>query len=322
VSTKIRLEELEGNKFIESAHDRRYNCIFCEDDKYHMYISTTKMVYHCFKCEASGKLIDSSKSIDNYEESLRRWFNKEDLEEATYITDIARGTYPTKKSAKIIKSLPRSVLVLSKWKGEYKILTLDPYTNYLQDKRGLTIEEIFTNSIYKSRDMTGVYSGCIIFPVWSGINKNDAEVDYFVCRKIKPKEGESKYINAPWPKDGILYSPANQKKSSILVVVEGAFDAIRTARVANVVALLGKKATTQQLEAIINRVKYPWNNAPKEIRILLDPEAFSSAVKLQLELRTMSELMGWVPYIQICTLPRGVDPGSASEKLLKEALGL
>ena len=319
MSTKIRLEELEGNRWIPSTHDRRYNCIFCEDDKYHMYVSIAKRMYHCFKCEASGPLqIEDKRNLLNYEKALSDWFIE------SQISDIQRGTYPIKESAKVIKSLPRSVPVLNKWKGEDGILVnLGDYAlEYLQNKRGLTPKEIFSNYIYKSVDKTGIYSGCIIFPVNHGLDMDADSVDYFVCRKINPKEGESKYINAPWPKEGTLYYPANPKRSDILVICEGAFDAIRTARVANAVALLGKKATTQQLENIISLVKYPWNNAPRDIRILLDPEAFSNAVKLKFELMAMAEQMQYMPMITINTLPRGVDPGSASVDTLKEALGL
>src|SRR6202008_3864914 len=35
----------------------RINCPICSDDtKYHMYVNTVKNVYHCHKCNSSGKL--------------------------------------------------------------------------------------------------------------------------------------------------------------------------------------------------------------------------------------------------------------------------
>jgi hypothetical protein len=313
---------MEGNSWIPSSHDRRYHCIFCEDDKYHLYISISKQVYHCFKCEASGKLeVEEKNSLSNYEKIINEWFNE------GLVSDVDRGTYPKE----VIKTLPRCHPSWIRHVGYDRVF-------YYLIKRGLTPEEIHQNGIMESKDRDGIYSGTAIFPVWNGIIKDDAEVDYFVCRKINPREGESKYINAPWPKEGTLYQPfitpyvsrgnilSSNQWGNILVICEGAFDAIRIARVAMSAALLGKKATTQQLEKIINLVKYPWNNALKEIKkeimILLDPEAFSNAVKLQLELRAMGEQMGYVSFIKICTLPRGKDPGSSSEKLLKEALGL
>src|SRR5689334_16668554 len=37
----------------------RVCCPECDDEKFHMYVHTGKNVYHCFKCGASGKVIDT-----------------------------------------------------------------------------------------------------------------------------------------------------------------------------------------------------------------------------------------------------------------------
>lgn len=66
----------------------RINCVFCNDQKYHLYINISKKVFHCFKCNMSGVITDnlqlfnfiSIKSINN-SNSNELILNKEELNE-------------------------------------------------------------------------------------------------------------------------------------------------------------------------------------------------------------------------------------------------
>jgi DNA primase len=134
---------------------------------------------------------------------------------------------------------------------------------------------------------------------------NGNNMEYFVCRKIKPKNGESKYINAPWPKKGTIYKILSQNRQlKRVIVVEGPIDTIKASRVGYAAGLLGKKATREQLDEI-NRYA-TWNDCV-EIFILLDPDAFSFAVKLKMELDVICESR---MIVRVGIIPVGKDPGS------------
>lgn len=293
----IKLSELTGKRWIEAKAEKRYCCIFCEDDKFHMYVNTEKMLYHCFKCGEAGRIFKES-TLEDFSSKLDKLVNE------------TKGVFEGIETKVTLKTLPRCLRLDRISNKEHTLSWL-----YLKS-RGVTMEEAIRSRAHESIDRTGIYSNTVIFPLYN----EEGMLDYFVCRKIKPKNGEPKYVNAPWPKNGALYTQLSKSPSKSLVIVEGIFDAIRVSRVSNVVALLGKKATKEQLENIIKRVKYPWNGEPRDITIMLDVDAFGHAVKLKLELQHMGALKGYIPAISIASLPGSSDPGSASADEIMEAI--
>jgi len=265
------------------AEEIRICCPFCEDIKFHCYVNLNKNVYHCFKCESSGKVTPSTSStLDASLKTLRRYRDTSTIFVDTW----------NKNKDKIVRTLPRCKPV-----QEDSI-----YERYLLG-RGLTREEIETNHLQESLDSYGTFSNSIIFPVPYYLPEN---ITYFVCRKLR---GEPKYVNAPWKKGNILYVPKwtyPQIKSKFTVVCEGPFDAIRIARVAPSYALLGKRATPEQLDLMLTAARFPWI-------ILLDRDAFVYALRLQLEIISKG---GRAVVAQL----KKKDPGESTEAEIKEVL--
>jgi len=60
------LSQIKHRRFVK-RDEFRTNCIFCGDNKEHLYVNTTNQVFHCFKCGASGRvMIDDDIRITPY----------------------------------------------------------------------------------------------------------------------------------------------------------------------------------------------------------------------------------------------------------------
>lgn len=290
-------------------------CPFCNDDKFHCYVNLKKEVYHCFKCEASGPVI-----------GLKTTPSMKTLKEAFEEAQKKVGVDLAKAEKKVIRSLPRCKTLMG-----FKPIGIDPYYhlawNYVRTRK-LTTDEVQGNQIHFSLDNHGPTSNSIIFPIYK---HGEDDLEYYVCRKTDNRKGYAKYINAPWPKKSVLFRPWTypvprmQTVPSSIIVVEGIFDAINLQRAVNtfesvgvklptVYALLGKKATHEQIARITKPNGSSGSRATPHITILLDPEAFTHAVRLKMEMHSYPDRSA---LIKIAMLQEG-DPGSAPLKDLQD----
>lgn len=279
----IRWSELQTYRQwmeVASNGELRTNCIFCQDDKLHMYVNEAKGVYHCFKCGTSGKI-------------LRRKEDKLDL--SRYKIQVERfKTQPVVVEKVEVRSMPIAMPAIDSPKA----------TSYLKG-RGLTDDEITRNCLqYCHRDYQPEYYDSIIFPI---PKTYQSKVDYFTCRTLRPNP-HAKYINAPWPKGDAIYIPALQGKYDYITICEGPFDAIRAARLGYSYGLLGKQASKGQLEKLRQYLTALPHRYP--IIVMLDPDAYLYALKLTLQLTSMG-----IPTVTAQLLEK--DPGDSSEEELE-----
>lgn len=283
---EISIEQLNScSQLSGSQGEIRINCLFCQDESHHCYVNLSKGVFHCFKCEARGKVNTGNKLWGNLD-SFR-----------TKIVDAI-----TVQKTKIVKSLPRSesLLEVSSDQSEFYLNdTYNRYYKYLVSTRGLTPREIIQNDIQVSLDRSGIYSDSVIFPMYES-----GDLSYFVCRKLS---GDTKYVNAPWPKAGTFFTPKNQPETPYTVLCEGIFDALRISRVAHAKAILGKQLTEQQLALAVNI------SVTRPVLILLDKDAWKYSVMMATEIKAR----GGKAYI--CnSLQLNGDPGDTDLVTLKE----
>lgn len=240
----------------------RICCPECDDDNFHLYVNTTKEVFHCFKCEYGGRIkkeiIGGSTDLSRFEQKVSQYLRTVPLNGSEeYVTQLIGRTLPPSKHITLNAedNAPR---------------------NYLY-QRGITWDDIRNYQIHYSKEHNSIYRDMVIFPIepkWGQFPNQHLGVGYFVCRRITNEE--PKYINAPWEKKDTIFLIDNKGPySGCLVIVEGIIDAITIAKYGfSVCALLGKKANADQLVKIksLNYSKY---------LIYLDVDALAQAVKLK-----------------------------------------
>jgi hypothetical protein len=270
--------------------EKRYCCLFCDDTKYHLYVNLGKKVFHCFKCDARGKVIDS-----NTTKNLSSTISHSKV--SSVLGTTKAGIESTTK--KIIKNLPRNTKILSSISK-----------NYLS-KRGISPVQARYYGIRESLE-THMNKRSIIFPVEA---REDDSCEYYVERLLEPLPGSSKYRNAPWSKEGTVYfvEPPKIGDDDILVICEGCFDAISIARQYYACGLLGKSATHKQIDTILG---YDF----QYIVIMLDPDAPTNALKLRADLMTRRFVRNKRVFVAQATLSCDSDPGDATEAQIKEAV--
>ena len=285
----------------KSTRDGEYRicCPYCDDDKFHMYCNLSKMVYHCFKCEAKGKIATNVNVpvLDNFKEAQKAIYNymtldtleKKFIHPYIGIKPKTMAEYVIRKennmlSPKVIKSLPHSTTF-----GNCKDEDIEVAAYKYLRRRGITSDEIHKYCRF-SLEKSGPYQETVIFPIYNELgmsDKNDGQLKSFVCRRYTDRQ--PKYINAPWPKEDTLFIAVDEShrinniKPSTVVIVEGVFDALAVARAQYTgVAILGKKATTLQIQRLVDNYS--------QFIICLDRDAFSYSVDLMLQLRTMADI--------------------------------
>lgn len=258
---RVTAEYIKTQPFdiVGNGREVRMNCPNCSDTTKHLYVNQDRNVYYCFKCGEGGTIqVHTEPSLEQFD-----LFVKKDVRSLT------PGSVVTVKATtdkKLIKSLPPNTVVDS-----------TTALSYLRS-RGITDREINTYDIRESTDKHGIYKYSIIFPITRTIKvPGFGALNYFVCRKYD--RSEPKYVNAPWAKNDTMFITENFKGRPT-VIVEGIFDALAISRVGfNAIALLGKKATAQQLNRL--RVLGPY-------KIYLDRDALTHAIQLKLQLNALS----------------------------------
>jgi DNA primase len=263
---KITLEWLMARPFeiVGNGRESRFDCPNCDDTTKHLYVNADRSLWYCFKCGQGGKV-----QYQKLEPTLENFANlKYKGQDATNLVNKPAVV----KSLPFNTSLPYVEIPEDCESGEE--LTARKYLH----SRGVTQDEISVYGISISLEKSGPYRNSIIFPVYSNGPTN--VLDYFVCRKYD--SSKPKYVNAPWPKgDTLFITDVNIRKTiPVAIIVEGILDALAIARVGYIgIALLGKTATSQQLNRLVNLNYFSI--------VYLDNDALSQAIQLKLQLDTL-----------------------------------
>lgn len=279
---------LPGIDHVMGAHGKNeifICCPYCEkrgkgvDTKYHLGVNTVKGVYHCFKCDAAGRMSDIkelallapsdiSLDLDAVKQKLRGMFESESKE-----FDLDKISWP------LTGDTPMA----------YK---------YMLD-RGFSPEEIIKHKLRVGRPYTnGIeevnkFSGRIIFPFIS-----DGKCVYFTARSINGRE--PKYLNSSGSKSTLVYNIDSVNGTCILC--EGIVSAIAAERTTGIpaVSILGKSASFFQL----NRIRSKCN------KIYL---SFDGDVTEDETFAILKKLLKMFDEVYHIKLPHGMDPDELKE---------
>jgi DNA primase len=218
----------------KSGDDIIYICPQCDDKSGHLYINYNKGYWHCFKCGAGGKRIESLLRLLHIEigYDYTKLYNEQNKE----LDDIISIRNSIRKTIKTAIEYSNDLQILTEY---YNLHTKDISESayyYLRNKRGLTDDCILSLGIregvnrygetfnlkgkeYQGRD----YSGRIMVPSL----RRDGTISFYVGRDYigdKP----AKYMNPPkelgaasedvWSLD-IVNTPS-------IIICEGVFTAI------------------------------------------------------------------------------------------------
>ena len=260
------IEKWLRDRFIDvvltsDREDVRINCPFCQfrfgkaDTKYHLYVSLTKPVSHCFRCGWTGHYLALVMSVEG----------------CTY-TDALQYVYGLKKSVNI-SEFDRIFSPSGLFNVEPLIRYPDGFMPLSERGRG-DIEQRAVYNYAKSRigriknwTMYLDYFGWV-----PGTGRLWIIVDdgYWQGRAID--NSMPKYLNPPWPiGDGMWNSKILDADCSSITICEGVFSAIHAG--ADAIALAGKTGTDAQLRRIVKAGK-------ARITIMLDADARLDAINM------------------------------------------
>lgn len=272
---------LKNSKKTGNPNEIRINCPNCGDTKYHMYVNMIKGVYHCFRCQSSGRLAksDSDHEISKFLRKVEKFLHPEDFIEPDYPIELPE------EYCKI-----GSLLEAFHWESVA--------INYLI-RRGISRE------IAKKYDLgycaTGYYEGRLIIPfVFRG------RLEYFNSRAITNQE--PKYVNPKHDKRDVLFF-SERRPTKTAVIVEGAFDAINVGQVTPAIALGGKEMSDAQLKRIIT--------CTEKTIVMLDPMTLKQSFTIWMRLKNYQK--SWL--IDMSSFDLVTDPGDMSIKVIKKLIG-
>lgn len=219
--SKLSLAGL-GEPIRKKGNQVFFNCPFHEDTHGHLGVNLQKKVFHCFKCNVSGRLNELETPLNNFKEKVERYLYGD--------PDTGMATTPQ-------LHLPREYKQASEQSGI-------PYRYLIQ--RELTKQEI--DKYHLGYCSEGEFIDRIIIPVYT-----EGKLTYFMGRSYTNRA--PKYMNAPIPKAGNVFKTFTKRQNKA-IICEGAFDAIRIGRLFPAIALLGKVLNgSEQIISIMKSTK-------------------------------------------------------------------
>lgn len=199
-----------------------FNCPFHEDDNGHLGVNVAKGVYHCFKCNSSGKIKELEAPLTDFKKKVE---------------DFLYGRPEEKEGQKVLVTLPEDYQKIHSGSGL-------PY-RYLRD-RGISEDEIRKYKMgYCS---SGFFAERIIIPIYM-----ENILKYFVGRTYTNRA--PKYLNTPVPKDSTIFKTFSGRVDKA-IICEGVFDAISIGRVFPAISILGKVLNgSQQIMSIVGATR-------------------------------------------------------------------
>ena len=260
------VEDVFGNykNYNTYSHQLSVDCPVCSydiknlehgDGKSNLEINLQMGVYNCWSCS------DTHNTKGSLYKLIKTYGNKKQLNDFILLKP---DSIPEKQ--KIVHSdveLPKEYI---KFKDASKGLQLTPQFktafNYIK-KRNISSELL--NKFNIGFCYEGFYANRIIIPSY---DKNDV-LNYFIARSYLSKP-DLKYRNPNVEKEKIIWNEKLINWDSTIYIVEGAFDSIF---IPNSIAMLGKHLS----ENLFNKI---YDNAKKDVIIVLDPDARNNQTKL------------------------------------------
>ena len=284
-------------------------CTSCQEGRYHLGININKNLFHCWICGHRGniaKLIAELKNI-SYIEAKEITNPQNDLKKVLE----ERNNKMVKIEEKVIKN---------------KELELPLYTNpfvkdssnvwqivahrFLVNKYNLSWEQILEAKLHYC--YFGKYKNSIIIPIYK-----DEKLVNFIGR-VWVKNSKKRYINCSNEESlvntkDLLYNIDNIKTGSeLLIIVEGAMDAIKTG-LDRTVATLGSEISQEQINLLVGL-------KPKKIIVLADndpgnPNTIKKAHKL-------ADYISPFVLTKVIEIPyKGLDPGDLNKEEINNLIG-
>lgn len=247
----------------------RIHCPFCNDDKFHGYVSTSKEVFKCMRCKARQGPGKRGYSAYNFLKDVHRLSSGQIMGILRGEDEISSLVAATKgdKLADVVERLseateePAEVEVKEVKLPDYYLIDPSSTTtvnlmawNYIKKRLGKRAE--FWNDVLNfGFCMRGPYSGRILLPVY-----DHGKLIYFQGRAFMPPTLNPPYLNPSIERP--LFSPVGYM-DKLIILCEGYFDALAIGR--NAVSVFGSNLTDKQLKEIIGQ-------APERVIICFDDD--------------------------------------------------
>jgi hypothetical protein len=265
------------------------NCPRCQereglsypDGKFNLEINTVKRMFRCWKC-------DEPKFSGSLGRLVRIFGTSADYElYKSYAGIFIDYTYDEDEKEYVQVKLPNEMILFSQMDAG-NLEHFEAY-NYLINDRKISRDVILKYRLGFCTE--GKYAKRIIIPSYD-IN---SEINYFVGRSYDPKEKKRKYLNPFADKEKIIFNEGFVNWDSTVYLVEGAFEMLSFP--VNIIPMLGKTLST----TLFLKLK----ELKPEVVILLDPDAYKSAVELYQKISTI--YMGCEERVKIVKLPTEED---------------
>lgn len=205
-----------------NRYEFRFNCPFCSDESYHLYVNIQKQQFFCHRCNQKGKTNVTPQFLNIVVASYKE-------------KEIAQEDLPLK----LPSSCPEIITPAAR--------------NYLF-KRGILESDVYRHKIFAA-SAKSIYFGRIIIPC----NPFMGFSDYFVARCYNgflfPK-----YLNPPGGKHKQFISPVEPDKcysqywnDDTVLLVEGPFDYLKASRHGRTICLLGKNLSRNLARDIVTK---------------------------------------------------------------------
>lgn len=249
----------------------RICCDFCDDDKFHGYISTSKEVFHCFRCHASQAPGKRGYSAFFFLRKVHRLSYTEALEILRSKDEVTNLLASTKRD-KLSDVVERLSEATEEFVEEEKDKIEFPESYLMSPDHKSTINKKAWKYIKKRlgkktshwvRELEfryctrGPYSGRILLPVYDEFHR----LIYFQGRAFMPETLIPPYLNPPLERP--LFSPTGFL-GELVILVEGYFDALAIGN--GGVAVFGSNLTDKQFKTIIEL-------APSRLIMCFDDDA-------------------------------------------------
>lgn len=245
--------------------DLRVPCPFClerfgsSDSDHHLHISIIKNVAHCFRCDYSASHIRLIMDVVgcNYGEAMSELGRSVSASGFSTLFNVAEPETAADRPF----GMPKEFITISdalNVADGYISKACQLVVKYLR-RRGFSIDTLDYYGIGIWSDAGGY--GKIVIPVERG---------FWQERSVFPNT--PKYISPKMPKEDRLFNWRALNMFDHVVIAEGAFSAMSILG-RNAVALIGKKATPEQVARLINA-------RPARYTVALDADALDNALEL------------------------------------------